>query len=191
MSCAHEVSSLYIKGEERLSTMWKKVKKKKKKNDLTVISKLHAYPHTMKTTHAKCHNNRYKTVRSCAHKRYQLFIYKRVKNDCSQCGKSDKKWSNNYIQTTCITSYYEENICKVSKWSVQNCKRSCAHKRYPLYIEGEKRLSSQCVEKVTKNNLTIISKPHPHPHTMKKTQAKFQNDQYKTVRGVSLTRHSG
>ena len=25
------------------------------------------------------------------------------------------------------------------------------------------------VEKVTKNNLTIISKPHAHPHTMKKT----------------------
>ena len=49
----------------------------------------------------------------------------------SQYGKSDKKWSNHYIQNICISSYNEENTCKVSKWSVQNCKRSCAHKRYP------------------------------------------------------------
>ena len=46
-------------------------------------------------------------------------------------------------------------------------------------------------EKVTKNNLTIISKSHAHPQTMKKTPAKFQKDRYKTVRGVGLTRHPG
>ena len=46
----------------------------------------------------------------------------------SQCGKSDKKLSNNYIQTTCTSSYHEENTCKVSKQLVQNFKRSCAHK---------------------------------------------------------------
>ena len=44
------------------------------------------------------------------------------------------------------------------------------------------------VEKLTKNVLTIIPKPQAHPHTMKKTQAKFQNNQYKTVRGGALTR---
>ena len=49
-----------------------------------------------------------------------------------------------------------------------------------LYTEGGK---------VIKNVLTIIPKPHAHPHTMKKTCAKFQNDQYKTVRGVALTRY--
>ena len=43
-------------------------------------------------------------------------------------------------------------------------------------------------KKVTKNALTIILKPHAHPHTMKKTYAKFQNNWYKTVRGVALTR---
>ena len=43
-------------------------------------------------------------------------------------------------------------------------------------------------KKVTKNDLTIISKLQAHPHTMKKTHAKFQNDRYKTVRGVALTR---
>ena len=40
------------------------------------------------------------------------------------------------------------------------------------------------MENVTKNDLTIISKPYAHPHTMKKTYAKFQNDRYKTARGV-------
>ena len=43
------------------------------------------------------------------------------------------------------------------------------------------------VEKVTKNVLTIIPKSNAYPHTMKKTHAKFQNNQYKTVRGVALT----
>ena len=42
--------------------------------------------------------------------------------------------------------------------------------------------------KVTKNDLTIISKPHAYRHTMKKTQAMFQNNWYKTVREVVLTR---
>ena len=41
---------------------------------------------------------------------------------------------------------------------------------------------------VNKNNLTITSKPHVHPQTMKKMHAKFHNNQYKTVRGVALTR---
>ena len=44
------------------------------------------------------------------------------------------------------------------------------------------------MKKVTKNVLTIILKSHAHLHTMNKTHAKFQNNQYKTVRGVALTR---
>ena len=43
-------------------------------------------------------------------------------------------------------------------------------------------------KKVKKNNLTITSKPHAHPHTMKKMHTKFLNNLYKTVRGVALTR---
>ena len=50
--------------------MWKKVKKKKKKKkkDLTIISKPHAHPRTMKNEENACkfHNNRYKTVRGVA-----------------------------------------------------------------------------------------------------------------------------
>ena len=41
--------------------------------------------------------------------------------------------------------------------------------------------------KSDKNNLIIISKLLAHSHTMKKTHAKFQNDRYKTVRGVKLS----
>ena len=51
------------------------------------------------------------------------------------------------------------------------------------------RVKNYNVEKVIKNNLTIVPKPHAHPHTLKKTHAKFKNAQYKTVRGVALTRH--
>ena len=43
-------------------------------------------------------------------------------------------------------------------------------------------------KKVKKNNLTITSKPHAHPYTMKKTHVKFHSNQYKTVREVALTR---
>ena len=103
-------------------TMWKKRK-------ITITSNSHAHPHTMKKTHAKFHNNWYKTVRGVALTRGT------------------------------------------------NC----------LYITGEKWLSSQC-EKVTKNDLTIISKPLAHSHTMKKTYAKFQINPYKTIRGVAHTR---
>ena len=44
------------------------------------------------------------------------------------------------------------------------------------------------VEKVTKFDPTIMSNPYAHPHTMRKTHAKFENNWYKTVRGVALTR---
>ena len=46
------------------------------------------------------------------------------------------------------------------------------------------------VEKVTKINLKIISKPQALLHTLEKTCAKFQKDQYKIyVRGVTITRY--
>ena len=54
----------------------------------------------------------------------------------SQCRKSDKNWSNSYIQSTCTSSYHEENTCKVSKQWVQNCKRSRAHKIPMLNVDG-------------------------------------------------------
>ena len=43
-------------------------------------------------------------------------------------------------------------------------------------------------EKVIKIDPTTMSNPHAHPHTMRKTHAKFENNWYKTVREVALTR---
>ena len=48
-----------------------------------------------------------------------------------------------------------------------------------VYILRVKNDYVHNVEKVTKNVLTIIPKLHAYPHTMKKTHAKFQNNQYK------------
>ena len=70
---------------------------------------------------------------------------------------------------------------------VQNCKRR-SQEVPTVFIYRVKNDQVHNVENVTKNNLTIISKPHAHPHTMKKTYLKFQNDRYKTVRGDVLTR---
>ena len=39
---------------------------------------------------------------------------------------------------------------------------------------------------IYKIKLTIISKPHAHFHTMKKTHVQFKKDTYSTVRGVAL-----
>ena len=47
------------------------------------------------------------------------------------------------------------------------------------------------MEKVTKNNLTIISKPHAHLHTMTKTHAEFQNDRYKQGGTQKVGRRGG
>ena len=59
---------------------------------------------------------------------------------------------------------------------------------YNYYIiEGEKWLNSQYGTKV-KINLPVTTKPHAHPHTKKKTHAKFYNNQGRTVRGVAFTR---
>ena len=131
--CSRGTHCLYIEGEKWLSSQ---CGKSEKKNNRTITAKPHVHRHTMKKTHAKFHNNRYKTVRGVALTRGTNCLYIKGEHWLSwQSWKSDKqKWSNNYIQTTCTSSYHEENICKVSKGLVQNCKRSCAHKRYPLSI---------------------------------------------------------
>ena len=82
--------------------------------------------------------------------------------------------------------FYEELCSK--KIGLKFYEELCSRGTHCLYIEGEKWLSSQC-GKSDKNDLTIISKPHAQPHTKKKTHAKFQNNRYKTVWGVALTRY--
>ena len=77
-----------------------------------------------------------KIVWGVALTRYLLSIHWGRKRISSQSGKSDKKLYNNYIQTTCTSSYHDENTCNVSKKLVQNCKRSCAHKTPRVNVDG-------------------------------------------------------
>ena len=65
--------------------------------------------------------------------------------------------------------------------------RSCAHEVPTLYILRVKNDLVNNMKKGEKNEITIISKPHAHSHTMKQTHAKFHNNRYKTVRGIALT----
>ena len=118
---SQEVPTVYIL---RVKNDWKMTKftmrKKVTKNVLTMIPKPHAHPHTMKKTYAKFQNDQYKTVRGVALTRGTHCLYTEgEKWLSSQCGKSDKKCSNNYTHhITCTSSYHEENTRKVSKQSV-------------------------------------------------------------------------
>ena len=142
----------------------------------------------MKKTYAKFQNDRYKTVRGVALTRGTNCLYtegeKWQKWLSSQCGKSDKN-----VLTIISKPHAHTHTMKKTYAKFQNDRyktvRGVALTRgtHSLYTEGEKWVSSQC-EKSDKNVLTIIPKPHAHPHTMKKTYAKFQNNQYKTVRGI-------
>ena len=84
-----------------------------------------------------------------------------------------------------------QNCIKISKnlYTV----RSCAYKVPTVYTlsynlrSGNDKVHK--VEKVTKINARIISKPHAYLETMEKTCAKFQKDQYKIVWRVALTRY--
>ena len=63
---------------------------------------------------------------------------------------------------------------------------------YPFTLivkKGQKNGYDQLAEKVIKNNLRIISKPHAYLQTMYKTPVKFQKNQYKTVGGDAHTRY--
>ena len=152
-----------------------------------IISKAHAYLQTMEKTWAKFQKDWYKIVWRVVLMRYPLSIYW---GWTSHCRKSDKKWPKNYIQITCTSSYYEENTCKVSEWSVQNCKRSRAKKRYmyPLSVYWSRKMTKLTMWKSNKKWSNNYIQPQTHPHTMKNTHTKFQNHQYKTVGGVMLTR---
>ena len=82
----------------------------------------------------------------------------------------------------------EKTCAKFKKIGTKNCIRSCAHEVPTVYILWVKKRLSSHDGKSDKKDLTIISKPHAHPLTMKKTHAKLENDRYKTVRGIALTR---
>ena len=62
------------------------------------------------------------------------------------------------------------------------------HYPFTLTVKMPEKWLSSITEKVIKNNLRIISKPHAYLQTMYNTPVKFQKNQYKTVGGVAHTR---
>ena len=133
------------------------------KIDPTIMSNPHAHPHTMRKTYAKFQNNGCKTVRGVALTRDTLCLYNQGEKWLSwQCRKSDKNWSNNYVQSTCTSSYHEENTCKVWKQLVQNCKRICAHKRYPLSIYSGWKMTKLTMSKKWQKLIQQLCPIHMH-----------------------------
>ena len=189
--CSRGIYCLYIEGEKWLCgwkmtkfTMWKK-----RKNHITITSKSHAHPHTMKKTHAKFHNNRYKTVRGVALTRGTNYLYiKGEKWLSSQCGKSDKNDLTIISKHMHILIPWKKNYAKFQNdWYKTVRGVAIARGTHCLYIEGEKWLSSQCrkSDKKCSNNYTQTTCTSSYHE---ENIAKFQNLQYKTVRGVALTR---
>ena len=103
--------------------------------------------------------------------------------------KWQKVWQGLYEKHVHIFRLWRKHVQSSKKISIKVYKKLCSRDTHCLYIEGEKWLKFTMWKK-WKNNLTITSKSHAHPHTMKKTHAKFHNNRYKTVRGVALTRRT-
>ena len=92
-----------------------------------------------------------------------------------------------YIKSTCTSSDYGEIAQSFKKNGIKLYEELCSRGTHCLYTEDEKWLSLQCGKKWKTWSNNYIQ-PHAHPHTMKKTHAKFHNNRYKTVRGGALTR---
>ena len=127
-------------------------------------------------------------MRSCNHKVPTIYTSEVRKWQSSQSRKKWQKLMQGLYQKHMHNfRQWRNHVQKFIKIGVKLYEELCSRGTHCLYIEGQKRLSSQC-GKSDKNDLTITSKSHAHPHTTKKTHAKFQNNWYKTVRGVALTR---
>ena len=144
-----------------------------------IKSKSHAHRQTMEKDVQSCIKISMNCIRSCAYKVpivYTLSYNLRSENDKVHKVANVTKINSRiiskphaYLQTMEKTSAkFQKDRYKIV-WGV-------ALTRYPMSIHRGRKMTVHKVEKVTKNNLSIISKPHAHPHTMRKTSAKFQKD---------------
>ena len=120
---------------------------------------------------------------------YPLSIHLRSVNDKSskRTKKMTKIRQGLYEKHVQIFRLWRKHGRSSKKISIKLYEELCSRGTHCLYIEGEKRLSSQCRKS---EGITITSKSHAHPHTMKNAHAKFHNNRYKTVREVALTRRT-
>ena len=133
--------------------------------------KAHGYSHLLHKNICKLsqiiswrkHTQSFKSVRGVALTTNTHCLYIQGEKWLSlQCLKSDKNWSNNYVQSTCTSSYHEENTCKVSKQLVQNCKRSCAHNKYPLSIYSGWKMTKFTMPKKWQKLIQQLCPVHMH-----------------------------
>ena len=86
------------------------------KINLKIISKPCALLQTWEKTCANFQKDRFKIVWKVAITRYPLSIHLRSENDKVQkVQKSDKIYGKDYMKSTCTSSDYGENKCKVAK----------------------------------------------------------------------------
>ena len=115
--------------------MAKFVLQKNDKNNLRIKSKPHAYFQKVTKTPVKFQQNRYKIVEGILPTRYPLSVHF-VIDSAGKLAKFNlystiQKVTKTNLQTTCISSDNDQNTNEVSKESVLNCRRSCAHKVSP------------------------------------------------------------
>ena len=137
------------------------------------MSSPHAHPHTMRKTHAKFQNNWYKTARGVALTRDTHCLYNQGEKWLSwQCRKSDKNWSNNYVQSTCTSSYHEENTCKVSKQWTYERKRTNRRKLARLCLPAKAGVTNMWAVSHVHTPQPPTPPPPPPPKKKKNTQKK-------------------
>ena len=141
--CSH---SLYIKGEN-----WQKLMQQLYANHMHILISW------------RQHTQSFKSVRGVALTANTHCLYIQGEKWLSlQCLKSDKNYSNKYVQSTCTSSYHKENTSKVSKQLVQNCKRSCAHNKYPLSIYSGWKMTKFTMPKKWQKLIQQLCPIHMH-----------------------------
>ena len=86
---------------------------------------------------------------------------------------------------------YPQQVCMVSKWSIENCKRSWLHKLRTLQFKKLPTMTKNCLSpkchNFVKNYFFVCKNSHAHLQCIHNKYAWFQNDPLKTVRGVDYT----
>ena len=145
-------------------TKWKKWQK----NNLAIISKPHAHPHTMTKTHAKFQKDRYKTVRGVALTRYPLSIhFHRIWGQEMTKFAKWKKWQKLiqglYPTHMHIFRPWKKHVQSFKKVGIKLCEELRSQGTHCLYIEVKKWLSSRS----GKSDKKIISHLYPnHMHIL-------------------------
>ena len=152
----------------------------------------------MTKTPVKLAKKWYKTVGGFAHIRYHLSIHFVIDNAGKMAKFNFQKSHTNNLRIISKRHAYFQTMTKTPVKFQKNRYKAVgevAPTRYHLSIHFVIRNAGKMAEfnllanKVSNNNLRIISKPHANFQTMTKTPVKCLNNRYKTVGGVAPTRY--